>query len=122
MAKATTMPEAKAKRAVTRRRRSFTLSIGRPSSRWRVFCVVLRNSHSNAEAQTRKNKDEQQDGPPTWDLCLEEAEAALELVGQVGERAGHRHHVLAGRADSGIEVMRHRFIQLVERRLGSGFG
>src|SRR5271165_2542510 len=39
------------------------------------------------EAESGKNDDEQQDGPPRWNLSLEETHGPLELVGQFGESA-----------------------------------
>src|SRR5271166_562049 len=67
----------------------------------------------DAKAEGRKNDDEQQDGPPSWNFRLEEADGPLELVGQIGECYGKGGDVRSGRADTVIEVLRDRlFVRL----------
>ena len=55
-----------------------------------LACLLRRLAKQplDAEAQSRKSKDEYQDGPPTWDLRPEKADGPLELVRQIGERGG----------------------------------
>src|SRR5215472_1552575 len=72
----------------------------------------------DAIPQTSKKQYEQHDGPATWDLCLDTAYAALELVWQVGKRGGQRGDMLADRTETRDEVVRDRFI----RGIRTGFG
>src|SRR5215472_18129455 len=67
----------------------------------------------DAIPKTSKKQYEQHDGPATWDLCLETADAALELIWQVGKRGGQRGDMLADRTETGDEVVRDRFISSI---------
>jgi hypothetical protein len=70
----------------------------------------------DAEAQSAKNEGEERDGPPSWNLCVEEIDGSRELVGQIGERGDKGGDVLSGLADTGVEVARYRARIGVRRR------
>jgi hypothetical protein len=95
-AKAATRPTAKAKRKATTRRRSLVVSKGRLSSRPRLSCVALRNSHSTPVPNRKKSEEQQRFGPSVYaQICGDEVVTSLELVWEIGDRPGESSKVLA---------------------------
>jgi hypothetical protein len=87
-----------------------------------LSCLLRRLAKQplDAEAQSRKKEDEHQHGPPSWDVCPDEAVGSLELVGQIRECAPQRNKMLADRDDARIDVLRDRLFLWL--RLVGDFG
>jgi hypothetical protein len=87
-----------------------------------LSCLLRRLAKQpfDAKAKSRKEENEHHHGPPTRDVCLEDAVGSLELVGQIGEGASQRNKMPTDRADAPIDIFRDRLF--LWRRLFGGFG